>query len=207
MRLTALRPKVRATNPSRYSVTSQLRSEPFTETINPPVSASILEHAPAHRSSQLHLEWVCGSISTSCLPAGDHCGNLCRQSGTKAKGAKIRQIYRREPDANMAWFYALSVEASLFGDAALIREWGRIGTSGKRKIELHETEDSAVEALEMWLRRKQRQGYVTRLDQSRTLPGEIHRIQSAPSPRCRFCLAPWYSPRTFRRMTALAPRS
>jgi predicted DNA-binding WGR domain protein len=71
---------------------------------------------------------------------------------------------RRDPDANMARFYVLSIEASLFGDATLIREWGRIGTAGQRKIELHESEDSAKEALEMWLRRKQRRGYVTRPD-------------------------------------------
>ena len=70
----------------------------------------------------------------------------------------------RDPDANMARFYVLSIEASLFGDATLIREWGRIGTAGQRKIELHESEDSAKEALEMWLRRKQRRGYVTRPD-------------------------------------------
>jgi predicted DNA-binding WGR domain protein len=69
---------------------------------------------------------------------------------------------RYDPDANMARFYVLSIEASLFGDAALIREWGRIGTSGHRKIELYESEGRAVEALETWLRRKQRRGYVTR---------------------------------------------
>jgi predicted DNA-binding WGR domain protein len=69
---------------------------------------------------------------------------------------------RRDPDANMARFYVLAVETSLFGDAALIREWGRIGTGGRRKIELYETEHSAMEALETWLRRKQRRGYVSR---------------------------------------------
>jgi predicted DNA-binding WGR domain protein len=69
---------------------------------------------------------------------------------------------RCDPNANMARFYVLSIEASLFGDAALIREWGRIGTSGQRKIELCESAGRAAEALETWLRRKQRWGYVTR---------------------------------------------
>jgi hypothetical protein len=32
---------------------------------------------------------------------------------------------RRNPGANMARFCVLSIEASLFGDAILIREWGR----------------------------------------------------------------------------------
>lgn len=67
---------------------------------------------------------------------------------------------RYDPDANMARFYVLAIEASLLGDTALIREWGRVGTTGRRNIELHETEHSAMEALEMWLQRKQRRGYV-----------------------------------------------
>jgi predicted DNA-binding WGR domain protein len=71
---------------------------------------------------------------------------------------------RRDPDVNMARFYVLAIEASLFGDVALIREWGRIGTTGQRKIELYETEGSAMEALKIWLRRKQRRGYITRTD-------------------------------------------
>jgi predicted DNA-binding WGR domain protein len=71
---------------------------------------------------------------------------------------------RRNPGANMARFYALPIEASLFGDATLIREWGRIGTAGQRKIELHDSEGNAMEVLEMWLRRKQRRGYVARPD-------------------------------------------
>ena len=71
---------------------------------------------------------------------------------------------RRDPNVNMARFYLLAIEASLFGDTALIREWGRLGTAGRRKIELHETEGSAIDALELWLRRKQRRGYITRTD-------------------------------------------
>jgi predicted DNA-binding WGR domain protein len=68
-------------------------------------------------------------------------------------------LNRRDSAANMARFYVLSIEESLFGDAALIREWGRIGTTGQRKIELYENQGTAVEALETWLRRKQRRGY------------------------------------------------
>jgi predicted DNA-binding WGR domain protein len=69
---------------------------------------------------------------------------------------------RRNPSANIARFYVLYIEASLFGDVALIREWGRVGTAGRRNIELHDREDGAMEALETWLRRKQMRGYVTR---------------------------------------------
>ncbi|MBD2751155.1 WGR domain-containing protein [Microvirga sp. BT688] len=41
---------------------------------------------------------------------------------------------RCDLDANVARFYVLSIEVSLFGDAALIREWGRIGTSKDRTV-------------------------------------------------------------------------
>lgn len=69
---------------------------------------------------------------------------------------------RRDAVANMARFYVLSIEESLYGDVALIREWGRIGTRGQRRIELHENRVEAVEALETWLRRKRRRGYQVR---------------------------------------------
>ncbi|WP_187399200.1 WGR domain-containing protein [Bradyrhizobium paxllaeri] len=33
----------------------------------------------------------------------------------------------RHPARNMARFYVLTIEPILFGDSALIREWGRLG--------------------------------------------------------------------------------
>jgi predicted DNA-binding WGR domain protein len=75
---------------------------------------------------------------------------------------------RRDPGRNMARFYVLSIEQSLFRDATLVREWGRIGRPGRRRIEIHADEGKAVEALETWLRRKQRKGYrIRRAPQSR----------------------------------------
>jgi predicted DNA-binding WGR domain protein len=59
----------------------------------------------------------------------------------------------------MARFYVLAIEPTLFGDAALVREWGRLGAEGRRRIDLHEDDGIAREALELWLRRKQRRGY------------------------------------------------
>jgi len=56
------------------------------------------------------------------------------------------------------------INAPEFGDADLICESGRIGTAGQPKINLHDSEGAAVEVLEIWLRRKQRRGYVTRPD-------------------------------------------
>lgn len=69
---------------------------------------------------------------------------------------------RHDSARNMARFYVLSVEASLFGDATLVREWGRMGYTGRRLIEIHENEGRAVESLARWLARKRRRGYRVR---------------------------------------------
>ena len=47
---------------------------------------------------------------------------------------------RCDPTCNMARYYVLSIEPSLFGDATLIREWGRIGRPGQRRVELYENQ-------------------------------------------------------------------
>ncbi len=62
----------------------------------------------------------------------------------------------------MARYNVLSIATSLFGDAALIREWGRIGRPGQRRVELYESQSCAVEAFETWLQRKRRRGYLLR---------------------------------------------
>ena len=71
-------------------------------------------------------------------------------------------LERREPAANMARFYVLSLEETLFGDTALVREWGRLGTEGRRRLDLFDRRVKAVEALESWLGRKLQRGYRTR---------------------------------------------
>jgi predicted DNA-binding WGR domain protein len=80
-------------------------------------------------------------------------------------------LHRRDPSCNMARYYVLSIAPSLFGDAALIREWGRIGRPGQRRVELYESRSCAVEALETWLQRKRRRGYLLQGGLSRG-PGE-----------------------------------
>ena len=65
-----------------------------------------------------------------------------------------------DPTCIMARYYVLSIEPSLFGDAALIREWGRLGRPGQRRVELYENRLCAIEALENWLQRKRRRGYL-----------------------------------------------
>lgn len=69
-------------------------------------------------------------------------------------------LEHREPAQNMARFYVLSLEPTLFGDdVALVREWGRIGHIGCRRLDLYSDAVLAREALEIWLERKIRRGY------------------------------------------------
>jgi predicted DNA-binding WGR domain protein len=69
---------------------------------------------------------------------------------------------RHDPARNMARYYVLSIEPSLFGDTALVRQWGRLGRNGRRRIELFRERAHAIETLEDWFARKIRRGYVPR---------------------------------------------
>jgi predicted DNA-binding WGR domain protein len=75
---------------------------------------------------------------------------------------QVLVLERCEPSRNMARFYVLAIEPTLFGDMALVREWGRIGSSGRRRLDLHASVSSAREALNAWLARKVRRGYQIR---------------------------------------------
>lgn len=71
-------------------------------------------------------------------------------------------LHRIDPVKNMARYYVLSVELTLFGSSALVREWGRIGSQGQRRSEFFEQSTGASVALDTWLQRKCRRGYVVR---------------------------------------------
>lgn len=68
-------------------------------------------------------------------------------------------LERCDPARNMARFYVLTIEPTLFGDTALVREWGRLGQRGRRRLDLFAGRVQAAEALEAWLARKTRRGY------------------------------------------------
>lgn len=69
-------------------------------------------------------------------------------------------LQRRDCARNVARFYVLAIEPSLYGDAVLVRAWGRIGSLGRQRLDLHASAGEAGEALEDWLARKIRRGYV-----------------------------------------------
>jgi predicted DNA-binding WGR domain protein len=67
---------------------------------------------------------------------------------------------------NMARYYVLAIEPALFDQVSLVREWGRIGKRGGRRVELHPSHFAARTSLEAWLLRKARRGYQLREQRS-----------------------------------------
>ncbi|TJW72643.1 MAG: WGR domain-containing protein, partial [Mesorhizobium sp.] len=68
-------------------------------------------------------------------------------------------IERRDAGRNMARFYALSIEETLFGQTCLIRRWGRIGTTGRVVQHSFDDEGEAVGLFLELLRAKRMRGY------------------------------------------------
>jgi predicted DNA-binding WGR domain protein len=68
-------------------------------------------------------------------------------------------LRRIDPSCNRHRYYTLSVQRDLFGNACLVREWGRIGTRGRIRIDRHLDEGSAVTALVKLSATKKRRGY------------------------------------------------
>lgn len=77
------------------------------------------------------------------------------------------QSYLEKHDAakNQARFYILVLLPNLFGEWTLYREWGRIGQSGKVRMELFANEDEAKVALVAREVAKRQRGYWLRPEQ------------------------------------------
>ncbi|NTJ35902.1 WGR domain-containing protein [Agrobacterium sp. 13-626] len=68
-------------------------------------------------------------------------------------------IQRIDPRRNMARFYEISLEPTLFGETSLVRIWGRLGTRGQQRMDVFSSEKRAVEAFLELLRQKRAKGY------------------------------------------------
>ncbi|APO77487.1 WGR domain-containing protein (plasmid) [Rhizobium etli 8C-3] len=68
-------------------------------------------------------------------------------------------IERRDATKNMARFYALAIEPTLFGTPCLTRRWGRIGTIGQAMVHHFDREEDAVRMFLELLRSKRARGY------------------------------------------------
>lgn len=75
--------------------------------------------------------------------------------------AQPYQLYveRTDPTKNMARYYAMSIEAILFGDVCLTRKWGRIGARGQAMQHHFNKEEDAVQLFLKLLRSKRVRGY------------------------------------------------
>ncbi len=68
-------------------------------------------------------------------------------------------LERFDPARNMARFYRVEIRPTLFGEWAVIRQWGRIGTHGQAREEWFSSIHEAQIVQASRIARKQRRGY------------------------------------------------
>lgn len=68
-------------------------------------------------------------------------------------------LARIDDDKNMARFYKLDVQPTLFGEWAVVREWGRIGRGGTVRSTPYNTAREAEAARDQQRGAKERRGY------------------------------------------------
>jgi predicted DNA-binding WGR domain protein len=71
-------------------------------------------------------------------------------------------LYRIDRARRMYRFYRLDVQPDLFGHWCMIREWGRIGSTGQTRSRPFPSAPEAHAALENQRRVKERRGYLQR---------------------------------------------
>src|SRR3954471_7075940 len=76
--------------------------------------------------------------------------------------AEAASLIRVRPERNEWRFYRMEVRPDLFGRALLLRQWGRIGTEGRRRIDPHPDPGAALNALARLAGQKRRRGYQDR---------------------------------------------
>ncbi len=69
-------------------------------------------------------------------------------------------LHKIVPEENQKRFYAMTAIPTLFGEWAVMREWGRIGSPGTLRSDFFADEGSAITALSEIARKKLRRGYV-----------------------------------------------
>lgn len=64
-----------------------------------------------------------------------------------------------DPSRNMARYYHMTIQPTLFGEWSLVREWGRIGKGGQVKQASFSSAEEARQAFTRLAKAKQRRGY------------------------------------------------
>jgi predicted DNA-binding WGR domain protein len=104
-----------------------------------------------------------------------------------AQTVQLLVLDRIDPAQNMARYYVLSIEPAFFDQVALVREWGRSGKPGGRRIELHASIHNARVALETWLKRKMTRGYRPRSGRQNAETEERSTERRQLAPPASFC--------------------
>ncbi|MET3792878.1 WGR domain-containing protein [Aquamicrobium terrae] len=68
-------------------------------------------------------------------------------------------LRRIDTNRNMRRFYMLTIQPTLFGGASLVRNWGRIGTSGQVMVETFDDSSQVDTAFARLERAKRKRGY------------------------------------------------
>ncbi len=71
-------------------------------------------------------------------------------------------LQKIRPEENQYRFYTLRVTPSLFDEWTLIREWGRIGSSGTLRSDIFLTKEEALQKMKTVLKDKTKKGYLIR---------------------------------------------
>jgi predicted DNA-binding WGR domain protein len=66
---------------------------------------------------------------------------------------------RTDRAKNMARFYLMSIQPTLFDEVSLHRNWGRIGTRGSDLVQFFDHENDAIAAFVQVVRKKRAKGY------------------------------------------------
>ncbi|MBA8903891.1 WGR domain-containing protein [Phyllobacterium sp. P30BS-XVII] len=68
-------------------------------------------------------------------------------------------VTRCDPDRNMARYYSLIMQPTLFGEISLVRNWGRIGTRGQQKVDTFSNSSALQKSFEKLTQQKCHKGY------------------------------------------------
>jgi predicted DNA-binding WGR domain protein len=71
----------------------------------------------------------------------------------------LAYLERVDPARNMLRFYAIRIAPTLFGEWAVVREWGRIGAPGRQRHSCFASEADALAAGSKARQEKERRGY------------------------------------------------
>lgn len=87
-------------------------------------------------------------------------------AGQESIAPDAAYLVRHDAGRNLHRFYDLHIEPNLFGECSLVRQWGRLGTYGRRRCDLYADEAQARAALQVFLKAKRGRGYEAVVAQS-----------------------------------------